>query len=357
MQTEAMSAYERHAWEQVGQWRERELRERRRFVPTSWREAAERGVKTAQGAAQRGWDQVPRHDDVIAALSNATNGLNNLVTDTALKTIGDEAVIAAFQRRDLPVTELADIQRLDLQDVDRVMPDLRFRYAVGLAGEGATAGAAAGGATVIATAGGIAGAGAGAVPGAATTAGVIAADLSVLLSATTRGAAHYATYYGYDVTHESERAYLVGTMSVGLAVGQTGKTRAFAQLHRLLGMLARDATWAQLNEMLYVRYVNKLYQRLGERLVKRKLAQTVPVAGAAIGAGLNYQFARRVINAAYWVGRERFLMDKYDLHGPPGPEFDGKVPDVEEAAERMQILAEDDDGDEVHDSSEEEFER
>lgn len=347
MQTEGMSAYERHAWEQVAQWRERELRERRRLVPASWQEAAERGVKTAQGAAQRGWGHVPRHDDVTAALSNATNGLNNLVTDAALKTIRDEAIIAAFQRRDLPVTELADIQRLDLQHVDRVMPDLRFRYAAGLAGEGAAAGAAAGGATVIATAGGIAGAGAGAVPGVAATAGIIAADLSALLSVTTRGAAHYASYYGYDVTHESEQAYLVGTMSVGLATGQAAKSRAFAQLHKLLGMLARDATWRQLNEMLYVRFVNKLYQRLGERLVKRKLGQTVPVAGAAIGAGLNYQFARGVMNAAYWIGRERFLMDKYDLHQPPGPEFDGEILDVEEAAERLQILAEDDEGDEA----------
>lgn len=59
--------------------------------------------------------------------------------------------------------------------------------------------------------------------------------------------------------------------------------------------------------------VQGLFAQLSAQLTKQKLAQALPVAGMAVGAGLNYALMRRVATAAALMYRERFLIDKYSL--------------------------------------------
>ena len=54
-----------------------------------------------------------------------------------------------------------------------------------------------------------------------------------------------------------------------------------------------------------------LAQAIGMNLTGRKLSQVVPVAGAAVGAGLNVLYTRKVCASASYLYRERFLVEKY----------------------------------------------
>lgn len=323
--SEDMSGYEKRAWEQVLAWRQKQLAKRERRLPKPLRGT----VNRARELAAEGWDKVPGNDAIQRGLLKAVEGLHELVTDTAIRTLRPNSVLAAYTDGGHPVAGLDDIRKLDLEAVDARLPDLSFRYAVAIGAEGAAAGAAMGGAAVLAAGGGMAGAGAGAVPGAAAAITTMTADIAALLTGSTRGVAHTLAYYGYDVRRPEERAFMLATMSLGLVTGQVAKQKAFAQLHKLVGLLARDATWKILNQDAFVRLTGALFAKLGERLVKQKLGQLLPAAGAVIGGGMNYSYVRRVTDAAYWLGRERFLMDKYGLHPPVDLEGDEGIAEIE----------------------------
>jgi hypothetical protein len=284
-------------------------------MPAPIRQGAER----AKQLAAQGWDKVPASIDIRDGLFKAVEGLHEGVTDVAIRTLRPDTIIESYGSVGHAISTLDEVRKLDLEAVDARLPDLSFRYAAAIGAEGATAGALMGGASIAAAGGGVAGAGAGAVPGALAAVGTMTADLAALLTGSTRGAAHYLAYYGFDVRRPEERAFMLATMSIGLVSGQVAKQKAFAELHKLVGLLARDATWKVLNQDAFVRLTGALFSKLGERLVKQKLGQLLPFAGAVIGGGLNYSYTRSVTSSAYWLGRERFLMDKYGLH----PTVDG----------------------------------
>ena len=62
---------------------------------------------------------------------------------------------------------------------------------------------------------------------------------------------------------------------------------------------------------VFVQIVQQIAKALSIRLTKAKLAQIIPVAGAAIGGGFNADYTSEVCEAAYFLYRERFLARKY----------------------------------------------
>lgn len=320
-----MSAYEARAWHELLAWREKQLTKRERRLPAPLRETAGR----AKQLAAQGWEKVPGGDAIRDGLVKAVEGLHEGVTDLAIRTLRQAAIIESYSSAGHPISALDQIRKLDLEAVDARLPDLSFRYAAAIGAEGAIAGALMGGAAVATVGGGVAGAGAGAAPGAFTAVGTMTVDVAALLTGSTRGAAHTMGYYGFDVRRPEERAFMLATMSIGLVTGQVAKQKAFAQLHKLVGLLARDATWKVLNQDAFVRLTGALFSKLGERLVKQKLGQLLPVVGAAIGGGMNYSYVRNVTSSAYWLGRERFLMDKYELHPPLDIDDSSVITDIE----------------------------
>ena len=82
--------------------------------------------------------------------------------------------------------------------------------------------------------------------------------------------------------------------------------------------LARDATWKQLNEHAVARISQRVFERFGYTLTKRKLGEVVPVVGAVIGGGLNAQLLNSALEEIDVLYRERFLRDRYGIDGPGG---------------------------------------
>ena len=84
--------------------------------------------------------------------------------------------------------------------------------------------------------------------------------------------------------------------------------------------------------------------RFGGRLTQRKLGQLVPVAGVAVGAGLNYKLLDDVMDAAYWSYRERFLLEKQgqspSIFVPESVEVEGEPGDTESSIDVIEMLRE-----------------
>ena len=176
-------------------------------------------------------------------------------------------------------------------------------------------------------------------PGGLAVGGALAGDVVATMSLAARVATHYAGYYGYDTRKEEEKAVLLAVMGVGVAREGAAKQAAMLHVRHVAMMVARRAAWRELSEEAIVKLIQRLFAKLSVKLVKRRLAQALPVAGVAAGASLNYALMRRVGTAASFMYRERFLIDKYafDIGEPPpdltglmeGAAFDEVAPDEE----------------------------
>ena len=115
------------------------------------------------------------------------------------------------------------------------------------------------------------------------------------------------------------------------------KLHVMAQLAKIAADTAKKKTWNALEEKVLVRVIQQIARALGIRLTKVKLAQAVPIMGAAVGGGFNAYYTARVCDTAYHLYRERFLAEKYgpeiiDLTAEPveGEGFEPRYPEVYE---------------------------
>ena len=123
----------------------------------------------------------------------------------------------------------------------------------------------------------------------------------------------YATYYGFDTRRADERLIVMGVLSLASAAEASGKQAVMATFVRLARDLARNKTWAELERNAFAAVMRSVAKELGERLTKAKLAQVVPVAGAAFGGAFNAWYVDEVCVAASMLYRERFLARRYGV--------------------------------------------
>ncbi len=117
---------------------------------------------------------------------------------------------------------------------------------------------------------------------------------------------------GYDVREPEEELLAQGlTSPSGAASGPKGA--ALAELSRPMQQMMHRATWKVLTEESLVKVIQQVYARLGLRITKAKLAQTVPAAGVVFSVGMNMAPVQAVARDAALASRLRFLSDKYGL--------------------------------------------
>ena len=237
----------------------------------------DRAVKAGQNAKEK-FEALPGAHEFESKFVEALGGLGDFGARTAMASVRDDAIIEAYRKRGHTVDDLGDIRKLDLQVIDRVKPKLGLAYTAGATAEGAIAGLAVSGGELLATAAASSGSAPEALPGAAMVIGAMAADAVAVLMGANRAVAHIAAYYGYDVDKPDERLFALAVLGMGTATG-AGKVAAYAEINKLVQMLARRATWEQLRKNTVTRVVEQVFARLGIRITQRKLGQAVPIVG------------------------------------------------------------------------------
>lgn len=270
---ETLSAYEIEAWRQIQQWKQRD---------SGWLGSALAVVKKPLAAAgDLVFDNAVGH-----AFTKAFEGLISLINDAASWTVRTESVWAEFKDDGHHhVSAHADVLKLDLEDVDKVVGYLGAKYKSLAAAEGAAVG----------------------LVGAA---GMIV-DIPALIGLNLRAIGEYACYYGISLESEQERQYAMNVLMLGTDPGMAAKQATLANLNRIALDVAKRKSWKELERSVIVRGMQELAKALGLRLTKAKLAQVVPVAGAVVGGGYNAHYTSKVVEAASFMYRERFLMQKY----------------------------------------------
>src|SRR3546814_3818870 len=67
---------------------------------------------------------------------------------------------------------------------------------------------------------------------------------------------------------------------------------------------ALPISWEKLNQSALVKIVEAIATKIGIKLTKGKLAQSIPLVGAGVGGSFNAYFTAKVCDAAYYYYRE-----------------------------------------------------
>ncbi len=227
-------------------------------------------------------------DSILEAAGNGVEAALKGIAHVSGTTVDVEAVLREA-RKHTEVDSVADMRRQDLRVCDKVAEDVASRHGLLAALEGAGCGA-----------GGMA---------------LIALDIPLLFGVAMRVVRQLGAAYGVDPAAPGE-----GVLALKVFELASGGTRdRYAELLQLdalrdeldgLEPQKRAEKAAVLATMFMSREAVK---RIVSLLVSRKLLQTVPVAGAAVGAGFNYLFVSDISETARQVYRRRLLVEKSKL--------------------------------------------
>ena len=124
-----------------------------------------------------------------------------------------------------------------------------------------------------------------------------------------RQTAQIATCYGFDIQTENELAYLFKVVDVGHFLDNERKRRGMLELETLDQLIRSGAPLQDLERTALAKGLQALAQKLTAHLVQRKLAQTVALVGAAVGASVNRQLVTDVGWTAFHAYRRRFFQE------------------------------------------------
>ncbi|MCA1035707.1 EcsC family protein [Bacillus infantis] len=234
---------------------------------------------------EKGYGLVNKIPGVEVAIEKSIGGIINLINEGAQWSVRSEAIYKEFRVKSHNVYKPEDIFMLDLNEVDKVLGRLSAKYKVIAGSEGAATGAVG-------------------LPG-------IPVDIVALLALNLRAIGEYATYYGFDINLQHERLFALNILGLVSSPTDASKQIMMNQLAKISKEVAKKKAWKVLEDHIFVNVVKKIADRLGQNLTKAKLGQIVPAAGAVVGGGFNVYFTDKVCEAAYYLYRERFLLEKY----------------------------------------------
>ncbi|WP_295945696.1 EcsC family protein [uncultured Xanthomonas sp.] len=272
-----LSEYEKRALAQIHAWKN---------PRQTWFDTAMAYVNKPLEIAGHAVDRIPGFSETC---SKATSGIVGLVNDLSQWSVRPDAImeeLSAISKRE--ITGLDQIPSLDLQLVDRAIGWLDTKYE-GLA---LLEGAAAGGTAVVNPLVALA---------------AIPVDLTALLAMNLRAIGEYGTYCGFDMSSQEERLFSLNILAFASSSTDSGKQAALSHLVKIAQDVAKKKTWEHLEKSVFVQACLSIAKAMGIKLTKAKLANVIPVAGAALGGGFNAYYTDKVCKAAFYLYRERFL--------------------------------------------------
>jgi hypothetical protein len=227
-------------------------------------------------------DAVMKIPGVGWAIRTTVRGIVKIANDLVQWTVLPEAIFSELERQTgKPIAGFADIARMELREIDEAIEPLAAKYKLLAAVEGVETGWE-----------GPLG---------------IPPDIILLITINLRAIGEYATYYGFDVTLENERLFVLHILGLASCSDDETRATALAELTKVAASLESDKPSNEIAESTFATVVPELAESLTKRLARAKLAQVVPVAGVLSSGPFNTRYTDRVCEAAFHLYRERFL--------------------------------------------------
>jgi len=247
------------------------------------RQAADLVMKPVDWAVER---IVP--PELVDRLSDAIGEGLGYLNDASMWTFEEDDVLEKARERGIEVEHVRDLRDHSLEDLDALARSFYNQNAILAAIEGG--GTSLGGPLFI------------------------AADIPLLFTINFRVIQQVGGSYGFPLREPEFRPLVLSIYNVAASGSREAKHVAMRELSVAAAAFAHDAGYHGRRAQGTFREQNRHVPReLAKNLAARKLGQLIPIAGAAVGAGVNYWFTEQTAKASYMLFRSLYLERKERL--------------------------------------------
>ncbi len=205
----------------------------------------------------------------------------SVLNDASEWTHADDDLLEKARGRGLDVERLEELRHEPLSELDPLARSLFTQNAVLAAVEGG--GAGLGGAVLI------------------------AADVPLLFGINLRLIQQIGASYGFPMRGPSFRPLALSIFNAAASGSAAARNEALREVSVAASAFSEARGYKGRVTGTFRDQARNLPREIAKNLVGRKLAQAVPVAGAAVGAGVNYWFTSETAEAAYMLFRALYL--------------------------------------------------
>ncbi len=277
-----LTEYERRALREVERWEQGEAADPTTVAGLTGmlRQAADFVMKPVDWAVEQ---VVP--DSVVDALSDAIAEALGYLNEASRWTIDGEDVLRKARARGLDAATLEDLRDQPLDELDPLARDFFGQNALLAALEGG--GTSLGGPLLL------------------------AADVPLLFTINFRLIQQVGGAYGFPLAAPEFKPLVVAIYNAAASGSRDAKHAAMRELSVAAAAFAHDTEYRGRRAGDTFREQNRHVPReLAKNLAARKLGQLIPLAGAAVGAGVNYWFTEGTARTAYMLFRSLYLERK-----------------------------------------------
>jgi EcsC protein family len=225
--------------------------------------------------------------DLIDQASSAIEQFLTMLNNASEWTIDTNDILAEARRRGLEVDDVADLRDQPLETLDGIARSFFSQNALLAAVEGG--GTGLGGAVFI------------------------AADIPLLFGINLRLIQQIGASYGFLLRGPSYEPLVLSIFNVASSNEPRAKHEAMREISVAAAALANNLEYKGRVTGTFRDQNRHLPREIAKNILGRKIAQAIPIAGAAVGAGINYWFTTETAETTYMLFRALYLERKQRL--------------------------------------------
>ena len=132
---------------------------------------------------------------------------------------------------------------------------------------------------------------------------MLAADLPLLLTINLRLIQQVTCAYGFDVSTEEFQPLVLAIFNAAASGTPAARHQALREVSVAASGLAHGHPYTGRVSGTFMAQNRHIPREIAKSLLSRKLAQLLPVAGAAVGAGVNYWFTTQTAETTFMLAR------------------------------------------------------
>ncbi|NNE71385.1 MAG: EcsC family protein [Rhodothermales bacterium] len=223
-------------------------------------------------------------EDIEDQVDEAVSGMLSMLNDASEWTYDVSEILEMAKARGIEAERIEDLRDVPLELLDPLAREHTNENALLAAVEGG--GTGLGGAVLI------------------------AADIPLLITINLRLIQQIGASFGFAMTGPDYRPLVLSIFNVASSSSKEAKNEAMREASVAGAALARDQEYRGRVSGSFREQNRHLPREIAKNILGRKLAQAIPIAGAAVGAGINYWFTTETAETAYMLMRALYLERK-----------------------------------------------
>ena len=227
-------------------------------------------------------------DSVVDGLTDALTQALSSLNDASTWTFNENDVLEAAEDLDIEASAIGDLRDHSLEELDALAKRFTSQNTIlsMLSGGGGGLGGAL----------------------------LLAADIPVLFTVNFRLIQQVAASYGFPLRGPEYTPLVVGIFNVAASGSREAKSDALRELSVAAAAFAHGSGYKGRKAPGTLReQIGHVPREIAKNLGAAKLGQMIPIAGAAVGAGVNYWFTDQTAQAAMMLSRALYLERKERL--------------------------------------------